>query len=69
MTLKPSYPGPEDATADLTAHGFAQGEHFWTKPSTDGFGFPMTALATVKHQRVDPKWNEPDYYTIEFHNH
>jgi len=69
MSLKTSYPTEADAAADLVAHGFTKGEHFYKKPSADGFGFPMTALATVERNAVDPQWGKPDYFTVEFHNH
>ena len=60
------------AIASLTADGFKltdSGKFYAKRGTTHGWdgGHATTALATVVLNRVDPKWNSPDYFTLKFH--
>lgn len=70
-----NYATHEDAARELIAKGFARksrdhsGE-YWTKPSTDGFGYPMTALVEITEEYVAARYtasgNDEPYYQHHF---
>lgn len=64
----------EQAAIDyLTAEGFTpRGDGYYglramTQGTYGDFPCERLHLATVHHNRVDPKWNAPDYFTIDWH--
>ena len=67
--MRASYPSQAAAIADVEAAGFKQSDkfpQFWTKPSTNTFGQAMTAIVEIVEQIVDPKWNKPNYFEVQF---
>lgn len=71
MTLKTSYPTNAAAALDLIANGFTDTPTGFTKRSQTGGNLfeaprPCIAIARIKLNEVDPVWNSPNYYTVEF---
>lgn len=68
--LKWSYPSKAEAIAAIEVRGFKNSgpafPQFWTKPSTNTFGAPMLAIIEIVEQVVDPKWNKPNYFEVQF---
>ncbi len=67
-----NYPSQEAVEADLIAEGFKpRGNGIFAKREMSGGNLieaprPMVALAKACFCRVDPKWNAPDYWQLEF---
>lgn len=65
----------EQAAIDhLQADGFhltESGEFFAKRGMTQGSlteaPYESVCLVEIIHNRVDPKWNAPDFYTLRFH--
>lgn len=70
MALSDSYPSHEAARDDLIALGFRAsdtGSGYFTKATTRSLdGSPCVAICKVTYNRVDPQWNAPDYWTVDF---
>jgi len=68
-----TYATQQAAIDSLTNDGFTfRGDGFYgkkgmTQGSLVSEPYERLALATVKHNRVDPQWNSPDYFTIDWH--
>ncbi len=69
------YETRDAAEADLLQRGFVRKEYqrttseigvIYSKPSTNGFGAPMTALVQIIEQTVDPKYGQPNYFQQEY---
>jgi hypothetical protein len=64
-----SYQTETEAADHLINSGFKRNETTFTKMSYvenwEGRR-PSVAIAYIQHHRVDPCWNSPDFYTIEF---
>ncbi len=71
MTLANSYPTETAAIDALKANGFVPAASHWVKSSVTGgnlFSAPRAckAICSVRRNAVDPIWNSPDYFTVEF---
>ena len=66
-----SYPSETAAIEALKAEGYKPSatKGYWTKMSkVDDWhgGYDSPALVEIQHNRVDPQWNAPDYWTWRF---
>lgn len=67
-----SFPTEQAAADSLMADGFARNERgYFTKKSRTGGNLlegprDCTAIVEIIHNRVDPQWNAPDFYTLRF---
>jgi hypothetical protein len=67
-----SFPTEQAAADSLIADGFTRNERgYFSKPSRTGGNLldaprDCIAICEIIHNRVDPQWNAPDFYTIRF---
>jgi hypothetical protein len=72
MAVLSYYPSERAAIEALEADGFKPSVHsegVWVKPSKvdDWYGgYAQNALVRIKHHRVHPIHNKPDFYEWEF---
>lgn len=67
-----SYPTREAAEAALIADGWTPSARtsgvYVTADTVDDWygGYTTNFLCRVRHNKVDPKWDKPDFYTIDY---
>jgi membrane-bound lytic murein transglycosylase B len=63
-----SFPTAAAAAGYLASSGWTNKGDYFTKPTVrgDNTSIPAAALVRIKHNRVDPSYGKPDYFTVNF---